>query len=65
MTLDELLQKRRSVRKYREMLVPLEILLELKEAAKFAPSAGAKRPVSVYLVGTILEQEAIPLLPVE
>ena len=40
----EVLEKRRSVRKYKDTLVPKESILKVLEAARVAPSAAHKQP---------------------
>lgn len=47
---DELLSKRKSVRKFSQHLISMQKMMLLKEAARKAPSAGAVRPVSIYIV---------------
>lgn len=49
-TLDELLDKRRSVRKFSKKPLSLEKMIAIKKAARKAPSAGALRPVTVHIV---------------
>jgi nitroreductase len=40
----EVLEKRRSIRKYKDIPVPREKILEILEAARIAPSAGHRQP---------------------
>jgi nitroreductase len=40
----EVLEKRRSIRKYKNITVPREKLLKILEAARIAPSAGHRQP---------------------
>ena len=44
MEFDAVLEKRRSVRRYRETPVPRESILRVLEAARLAPSAGHRQP---------------------
>jgi len=40
----EVLEKRRSIRKYKDTPVPKEKILQMLEAARIAPSAGHRQP---------------------
>jgi nitroreductase len=40
----EVLEKRRSIRKYKDTPIPKEKILEILEAARIAPSAGHRQP---------------------
>ena len=44
MEFDEVLRKRRSIRKYKDTPVPKEKILKMLEAARIAPSAGHRQP---------------------
>jgi len=44
MEFDEVLVKRRSIRKYKDIPVPKEHLIKILEAARIAPSAGHRQP---------------------
>ena len=46
----DLMTKRRSVRKYADTTVEKEKLLDLLEAARWAPSAGNKQPLEIIVV---------------
>jgi nitroreductase len=40
----EVLEKRRSIRRYKDTPVPQEKILEILEAARISPSAGHRQP---------------------
>jgi nitroreductase len=44
MVFDELLTKRRSIRRYKDKPVPRESIVKMLEAARIAPSAGHRQP---------------------
>ena len=44
MKLEKVLEKRRSIRKYKNTPVPKETILKILEAARIAPSAGNRQP---------------------
>ena len=44
MKFEEVLEKRRSIRKYKDTPVPKEKILQILEAARIAPSAGHRQP---------------------
>jgi len=44
MEFDEVLKKRRSIRRYKGTPVPRESIVKLLEAARIAPSAGHRQP---------------------
>lgn len=50
MDLYELLMKRRSVRNFKDQLIPEETIMQLIDAANNAPSGGNIQPVSIILV---------------
>lgn len=52
MDFEELIQTRRSIRAYEETEVPLEIIREVVDAARWAPSAGNLQPWHFYVVRT-------------
>ncbi|OGD55345.1 hypothetical protein A3K78_07015 [Candidatus Bathyarchaeota archaeon RBG_13_52_12] len=44
MKFEEVLEKRRSIRKYKDTPIPKEKILKILEAARIAPSAGHRQP---------------------
>ena len=44
MEFDELIRKRQSIRRYKETPVPKELIIEILEAARIAPSGGNRQP---------------------
>lgn len=48
----EVIEKRRSVRKYKPLSVPNEDLKKILEAARLAPSAGNRQPWRFIVVQT-------------
>jgi nitroreductase len=50
MTYDELLQKRRSVRRYQERPVPVEVIQAMIDESTLAPSAGNEQPWKFVIV---------------
>ena len=44
MEFDELIKKRQSIRKYKDTPVPKELIIEILEAARIAPSGGNRQP---------------------
>ena len=52
MEFDEVIEKRRSIRRYKDTPVPREKILKMLEAARIAPSAGHRQPWHFIVVGT-------------
>jgi len=50
MTFDEMLKKRRSVRRYQDKSVSLEIIQEMIKESTFAPNAGNEQPWKFIIV---------------
>jgi len=61
MQLKEVIEKRRSVRKYKPDLVPMELVSELIQLATQAPSAGGLRPYMVMVTEEQLTSYKAPI----
>jgi nitroreductase len=59
MEFDKVLEKRRSIRRYKDTPVPREKILKILEAARIAPSAGHRQPWHFVVVE---DEEAIKKL---
>ncbi len=57
MEFDELIRSRRSIRGFKNMPVPKDVIIDIMEVARYAPSSMNTQPWNVYAIsGDILDK---------